>query len=46
MGNKSTVMAEYDNKYKLYKKFTLEMEHQLKNILDAEGIIYNAVTSR
>lgn len=46
MGSKSTVMAEYDNKYKLYKKFTSEMEHQLKNILDAEGIIYNAVTSR
>lgn len=46
MGNKSNVMAEYDSSYRLYKNFTSEIEHQLKNILDAEGIIYNAVTSR
>lgn len=46
MENKPTVMAEYDSKCKLYKNFTSEIEHQLKNILDAEGIIYNAVTSR
>lgn len=46
MENKSTVMAEYDSKYELYKKFTLEIEHQLRNILDAEGIVYNAVTCR
>lgn len=46
MENKSTVMAEYDSKCRLYQNFALEIEHQLKNILGAEGIIYNAVTSR
>lgn len=46
MENKSTVMAEYDRKYKRYQNFTLEIEHQLKNILDTEGIIYNAITFR
>lgn len=46
MGNKSTVMAEYDGKCRLYQNFTSEIEHQLKKLLDAEGIIYNAVTSR
>ncbi len=46
MENKSTVMAEYDSKCGLYQHFTLEIEHQLRNILGAEGIIYNAITYR
>ena len=46
MENKSTVMAEYDSKCRLYQNFTSEMEHQLRNILDAEGIVYNAITHR
>lgn len=39
-------MTEYDSKYKQYKSFTEEVEHQLRNILEAEGIVYNAITSR
>ena len=46
MENKPTVMAEYDSKCRLYQNFASEIEHQLKNILGAEGIIYNAVTCR
>ena len=46
MENKSTVMAEYDNKYRLYQNFVSEIEHQLKNILKVEGIVYNAITFR
>lgn len=46
MENKSTVMAEYDSKCRLYQNFASEIEHQLTNILDAEGIVYNAITSR
>lgn len=46
MENKSTVMAEYDSKCRLYENFASEIEHQLKHILVAEGIVYNAITSR
>lgn len=46
MENKSTVMAEYDDKCRLYQSFSSEIEHQLRNILEAEGIVYNAITYR
>lgn len=46
MENKSTVMAEYDRNYKLFQNFASEIEHQLRNILETEGIVYNAITWR
>ena len=46
MEKKPTVMAEYDRKCKLYQKFTSEIEHQLRKILEAENIVCNAITSR
>lgn len=46
MGNKAVVMAEYDNKSNLYGHFASEVEHLIKNILKAEGIVCNAITYR
>lgn len=46
MENKPAVMAEYDSKCRLYESFASEVEHQLKKILKAKGIVYNAITYR
>lgn len=46
MGNKTAILEQYDSQYKLYKSFTFEVEHQLQKILEVEGIVCNAITSR
>lgn len=46
MANKTNVLAQYDQQYKKYKRFANEVEHQLRSILEEEGIVCNAITSR
>lgn len=46
MENRDIIMSEYEKKERLYQSFTSEVEHLLKKILEAEGIMCNAITSR
>lgn len=46
MANKPAVLAQYDREYRKYERFAEEVEHQIKCILEEEGIICNAVTCR
>lgn len=46
MENKANVLAQYDKHYRKYKRFADEVEHQLRSILEEEGIVCNAITSR
>lgn len=46
MANKANVLAQYDQQYKKYERFANEVEHQLRSILEEEGIVCNAITSR
>ncbi len=46
MANKTNVLAQYDKQHKKYERFAKEVEHQLRSILEEEGIVCNAITSR
>lgn len=46
MTNKANIMAQYDKHLSKYKRFADEVEHQLRSILEEEGIVCNAITSR
>lgn len=46
IGNKKKVMDQYQERYKVYRNFAAEVEHQLKRILSEEDISYNAITYR
>ena len=46
MANKTNVLAQYDKQHKKYKRFADEVEHQLRSILEEEGLVCNAITSR
>lgn len=46
MANKANVLAQYDKQHKKYERFAKEVEHQLQSILEEEGIVCNAITSR
>lgn len=46
MANKPAVLAQYDREYRKYERFAEEVEHQIKCILEEEGIVCNAVTCR
>ncbi|MBD5507934.1 MAG: hypothetical protein HDR05_07775 [Lachnospiraceae bacterium] len=46
MANKANILAQYDKQHKKYKRFANEVEHQLRSILEEEGIVCNAITSR
>ena len=46
MSNKTAVLTQYDQQRKKYERFAREVEHQLRCILEEEGIVCNAITSR
>ena len=46
MSNKMAVLTQYDQQRKKYERFAREVEHQLRCILEEEGIVCNAITSR
>ncbi len=46
MSKKRAIVNEYDEKNKLYQRFTTDIESLLKRIIQAEGIVCNAITSR
>lgn len=46
MANKTNVLAQYDKQHKKYERFAKKVEHQLQSILEEEGIVCNAITSR
>lgn len=46
MGNKSSILDEFDNKQRLYKSFASEVEHQLNRIISEKKIPCNAITYR
>ena len=46
MANKDSVLKQYDQRHKKYERFSKEVEHQIRCILEEEGIVYNAITSR
>ncbi|MCM1221541.1 MAG: hypothetical protein NC548_44390 [Lachnospiraceae bacterium] len=46
MDTKTMIIEQYDVKKAVYKKFCSEIEHQLRNILQAEKIACNAISSR
>lgn len=43
---KINLVQQYDERYQLYQNFRKEIEHQIKRILQAEGIECNAIVSR
>ncbi len=46
MSNKTAVLTQYDQQRKKYERFAREVEHQLRCILEEDGIVCNAITSR
>ena len=46
MSNKTAVLTQYGQQRKKYERFAREVEHQLRCILEEEGIVCNAITSR
>lgn len=46
MANKAVVLAQYDKQHKKYERFAKEVEHQIRCILEEEGITCNAIASR
>lgn len=46
MPKKTDVLVQYEKQHKKYARFAKEIEHQLQCILEEEGVICNAITSR
>lgn len=46
MANKTNVLTQYDKLHRKYKRFAEEVEHQIRSILEEEGIVCNAIASR
>ena len=43
---KENILAQYEQQNHNYELFRIEMEHQIKSILNAKDVTFNAVDSR